>query len=160
MSSSNEIRKYLAIMRGKTPVQSSTEQIDEGKMTMRNIAKMRKLKEFENAPAAPQVKQTTSLDQKTEEDKMNNFFSQNNVNIEYEPLEVYDNGIFWAGTIDGQLGWSYKVTPNEKDSGVEVEYLEGFDPQDPENEEIIKKLEQYHKDFYKYWRDNELQDNS
>lgn len=166
MSSPNEMRKFLAIMRGKKPVESPTEKIDEGKMTKRNLLKMRKLKEFKGTPdlnvaksIEPQIMQTTSLDQREQENKMKQFFAQNNVTIEFEPLEVYENGVFWAGTIDGQLGWTIKATPYETTSGIDVEYLEGFDPHDPENEEIIKKLEQFNKDFYKYWRDNELQDN-
>lgn len=157
MSSPNEMRKYLAIMRGKKPVETEKEKIDEGKMTMRNmLGKMRNLQKLKEEP---QIKHTTSLDQREQENKMKQFFAQNNVTIEFEPLEVYDNGVFWAGTIDGQLGWTIKVTPHEDSSGIDVEYLKGFDAQDPENEEIIKKLQHFYSDFYKYWRDNELQDN-
>lgn len=170
MSSPNEMRKYLAIMRGKKSVENSTEKIDEAKMTKRNILKMRKLQELKDVPdlniqktvdvekpTEVKIKHTTSLDQKDQEEKMRQFFAQNNVTIEFEPLEVYDNGVFWGGTIDGQLGWVIKVTPHEETSGIDVEYLKDFNAQDPENEEIIKKLQHFYDSFYKYWRDNEIQ---
>lgn len=92
-----------------------------------------------------------------EEEKMQNYFQNNNVNIQFEPLIVYSNGVFWGGTIDGQLLFTYSVTPDEATSKVDIKYLNGFDPADPDNDEIIKKVQAYYNDFYKYWRDNGLQ---
>lgn len=94
-----------------------------------------------------------------EHEKMLNYFNDDNVDIKFEPLQVYPNAVFWSGSIDGQLLFAYKVAPDEKDSGVEIKYLDGFDPSDPDNDKIIKKVQAYYNDFYKYWRDNELQMN-
>ena len=93
-------------------------------------------------------------EEKEEQDKFENYFKDNNVVVEFESMEVYPYSVFWGGTIDGQIQWVYKVTPDEVTSGVDVNVLEGFQKNDPENEEIIKKLETYYDTFYKYWRDN------
>lgn len=104
------------------------------------------------------VKQITPSEEKNEREKFENFFRDNNVIVEFEPLEVFEHGVFWGGTIDGQVQWVYKITPEETSSGVDVNVLKGFEKNDPENEEIIKKLETYYDTFYKYWRDNEISD--
>lgn len=92
-----------------------------------------------------------------EHEKMLNYFADDNVDINFTEFEVYPNGVFMGGTIDGQLLFAYKVASEEKDSGVQVKYLDGFDPSDPDNDAIIKKVQSYYNDFYRYWRDNELQ---
>jgi hypothetical protein len=107
----------------------------------------------ENEPK--QIK-TTNLDQRTEENKMEDFFRDNNVNIEFEPLEVYDHGVFWGGVIDQQIQFAFKVTPDENESGVEMNFLDKFNQENKENKEIIEKLDTYYETFYKYWRDSEL----
>lgn len=95
-------------------------------------------------------------DEIKEQEKLKNYLRNNNVTIKFEPLEIYQNGVFWGGTIDGQIMFAYRVTPEESTSGIDIEYLEGFDPNDPENNEIIEKLKRYYNDFYKYWRDSEI----
>lgn len=97
-----------------------------------------------------------SADETNEQEKLQNFLRNNNVTIEFEPFEKYQNGVFWGGTIDGQIMFVYRVTPEETSSGIDIEYLEGFDPNDPENNEIIEKLKRYYNDFYKYWRDSQI----
>ena len=96
-------------------------------------------------------------EEKEEQEKFENFFRNNNVFIEFQPLEVYPHGVFWGGTIDDQIQWVYKVTPEEISSGVDINVLGGFQKNDPENQEIIKKLESYYDTFYKFWRDNEIE---
>lgn len=98
------------------------------------------------------------FDQDQEEFKMNEYFSNNNVVIDYIGLEVYENGVFWGGTIDKQIQFVYKVTKDEQTSGFDINYLEDFDPENPENEEVLEKIETYYEDFYKFWRDNILED--
>jgi len=98
----------------------------------------------------------TVYDQAREEEKFNNFFSDMNINVKFIDLEVYDNLIFWGGTIDGIIQFIYKVTPDESTSGVEFNYLEDFTPDNPENDKIIKRVESYYDTFYKYWRNNIL----
>lgn len=96
----------------------------------------------------------TVYDQSMEEEKFRNFFNDMNVSIKLIDLEVYDDLVFWGGTIDGVIQFVYKVTPDESTSGVEFNYLEDFSPDNPENEEITGRVESYFDTFYKYWRDN------
>jgi len=96
----------------------------------------------------------TVYDQSMEEEKFRNFFNDMNVSIKLIDLEIYDNLVFWGGTIDGVIQFIYKVTPDESTSGVEFNYLEDFSPDNPENEEITGRIESYFDTFYKYWRDN------
>jgi len=96
----------------------------------------------------------TAYDQSVEEEKFRNFFNDMNVSIKLIDLEVYDDLVFWGGTIDGVIQFIYKVTPDESTSGVEFNYLEDFSPDNPENEEITGRVESYFDNFYKYWRDN------
>jgi hypothetical protein len=115
-----------------------TRDINEGVVSLREDAENKK----------------TAYDQGLEEEKFRNFFSDMNVSIKLIDLEVYDNLIFWGGTIDGVIQFVYKVTPDESTSGVEFNYLEDFSPDNPENEEITDRVESYFDNFYKYWRDN------
>lgn len=96
-------------------------------------------------------------EEKEEQEKFENFFSDNNVVIEFQPLEIYEYAVYWGGTIDGQIQWVYKVTPEELTSGIDINVLEGFQKNDPENQEIVEKLEKYYDTFYKHWRDNKLE---
>lgn len=100
------------------------------------------------------INKKTSFDQKNEEDKFNNYFSDLNVTTSFIDLDVYDNAIFWGGTVDGVLQFVYKVTPNENTSGVEFNYLRDFNPENPDNDEIIKRIENYYSVFYNYWKNN------
>jgi len=102
----------------------------------------------------------TAYDQSMEEEKFRNFFNDMNVSIKLIDLEVYNNLVFWGGTIDGVIQFVYKVTPDESTSGVEFNYLEDFSPDNPENEEITGRIESYFDTFYKYWRDNVMTANS
>jgi len=101
----------------------------------------------------------TPYDQSMEEEKFRNFFNDMNVSIKLIDLGVYDNLVFWGGTIDGVIQFVYKVTPDESTSGVEFNYLEDFSPDNPENEEITGRIESYFNTFYKFWRDNVLDAN-
>lgn len=145
-------------MRGKKVEKTNnslSEIVNESKMVKRNLVRLRKLKE--NESSVPQPKLTTHVDQKTQEDKMNQYFAQNNVTIHYEPLEIYDRGVFWSGNIDGQIIWTMTVTPFEETSKLETEYSKDFDAQNPDNDKILKKLEAFYNEFYEYWRDNIFQ---
>lgn len=169
-NSSNEMKNMLRKMRNvkngiKTP---NVVEIQKKDISMRDMLKITRnynkkntsinnSKGFLNENDTLGSKKTTIHDQKKEEEKFLNYFNDNQVDINFINLEVFDNGVFWGGTIDGELQWVYKVTPDETTSGFEINYLEGFDKGDPENIDIIKKLEAYYDEFYKYWRDNELQ---
>ena len=104
-----------------------------------------------------QVNKKTVYDQTKEEEKFRNYFNDMNVDIKFIDLDIYDNLIFWGGTIDGVIQFVYKVTPDEKTTGIEFNYLPDFTADNPDNDLIIKKIESYFDIFYKYWRNNVLQ---
>lgn len=122
-----------------------TRSINEGKVSLKED-------NGENKKAAS--------DQGIEEEKFRNFFSDMNVSIKLIDLGVYEDLVFWGGTIDGVIQFVYKVTNDESTSGVEFNYLEDFSPDNPENEEITGRVESYFDTFYKYWRDNVMTANS
>jgi hypothetical protein len=97
-------------------------------------------------------------DQENEEKKLRNYLKNDMITIDFVDLEVYDKYILWGGTINNTLQFAYKVTESNKNSGVEFHYLEGFDPNDEENDDIIEKLELYYDIFFKYWRDEVITD--
>lgn len=98
----------------------------------------------------------TIFDQKQEEDKFREAVKNFNVDVQFEPIQILDNSVVWNGTIDNQIQWSFLVTPDESANGVQFNYAKTFDDKKPDNEELIKAIRAYYDDFYKYWRDNEL----
>ncbi len=169
MSTPIEMRKYLAYMRKGNPIILAKEKVEETKkdMTMRDmLGKMRNIKDrplqnlneddsvLVSSKDTDQQNMSTGIDRKAEEDKMTNYFNENNVTIEYNELKIYSNGVYFSGTIDNQIQFVYKVAKDEKNSGVEVEFLPDFDEHDPENDEVVKNIENYYDIFYKYWRSN------
>jgi len=155
----NQMRILLRRMRGEEFVVNEETQKPKKDLTMRDMLKItRKLnEEIEVDDKKKAVNKKTAYDQEIEEEKLRNFFDDMNVNIKFQDLQVYDNLVFWGGTVDGVIQFVYKVTPDERTSGVEFNYLEDFSPDNPDNDLIVSKLETYYDTFYKYWRDNVIQ---
>jgi hypothetical protein len=153
-NASNQMRTFIGRMRkGYTAANESvTEKKD---LNVRDMLKItRKLnEEVSNNP----IDKKTAYDQENEEKKLLNYFKDMNVNIRFIPLEVYDNFVFWGGTVDGMIQFVFKVTPNENTSNVEFNYLEDFSPDNPENDEIVNRLEAYYDIFSKFWQENMVQ---
>lgn len=128
-------------------------------MTMREmqqrIRDQRRLKEAD--ADAPVEKQLSGAEQKEQERSMLDYFDNENLTIKFEPILLFDEGIFWAGTIDGQLKFAYMVTPEESTSGVKIERSLDFDPTNEDNQAIEKKVVDYYDVFYKYWSENQLE---
>lgn len=133
------------------------------KLTVRDfVGMMRTLNEEIDAVSPRQI---TQVEVDREIEKIRNYFEGQNMNVDfdftpsqdYQPLHVYDGAVTFGGTIDGQLMFLYRVTGDEKTSGVDIKYLDGFDPRDPENDKIIKMVQLYFKEFSEYWRKNELE---
>ncbi len=158
-STPNQMRILLRRMRGEEFVVNEETQKPKKDLTMRDMLKItRKLnEEIEVGDKKKAVNKKTAYDQEIEEEKVRNFFDDMNVNIKFQDLQVYDNLVFWGGTVDGVIQFVYKVTPDERTSGVEFNYLEDFSPDNPDNDAIVSKLETYYDTFYKYWRDNVIQ---
>ncbi len=102
------------------------------------------------------IEKTINLDQANEEEKFRDYFRDLEVVIEFIEIEVYDGGVFWGGTIDGVIQFVYKVTPSEKESGFDIYYLEDFDKNNEDNQEIARRIETYYNEFFRFWRDNVL----
>lgn len=125
---------------------------NDNNMTMRRLLKItRRLNEI------VRYNKKTIYDQKYEENKFIRSFNDLNVVVKFIELEIYDDYVFWGGTINGVIQFVYKVTPNENTSGVEFNYLEGFSSDNPENDKIIERVKKYYDEFYKYWKNNILQ---
>jgi len=163
-STSIQMREFIKRMRKGNYVQETqTHPQPPKELTVRDMLKItrdisdgkRVLNEEEDIE-----NKKTPQDQSTEEEKFRNFFNDMNVSIKLIDLGVYSNLVFWGGTIDGVIQFVYKVTPDESTSGVEFNYLEDFSPDNPENEEIVGRVESYFDTFYKFWRDNVLSSNS
>jgi hypothetical protein len=156
-TSPNQMRVLLRRMHGEKYVVTEDTQPKKD-LNIRDMLKItRKLNEDINNERKAENKKTV-YDQSIEEDKFIGFFKDMNVNIKFIDLEVYDNLIFWGGTIDGIIQFIYKVTPDESTSGVEFNYLEDFSPDNPDNDLIVKMVEDYYdNNFYKYWRNNLIQ---
>jgi len=128
-------------------------------ISMKDMLKItRKLnEEIDPEDAQKAVNKETVYDQPMEEKKFLNFFNDINVSVKFIDLEVNNNLVFWGGTVNGIIQFIYKVTPDEATSGVEFNYLDDFSPDNPDNDMIVKMIESYYDTFYKYWRNNMLQ---
>jgi len=161
-TSPNQMRVFMKRMRdGKYDVNES--QGVKKDLSMRDLLKItrtRKINEDVEEQQDPNKNKKTVYDQANEEEKFRNYFNDMNVDIKFVDLDVYDNLIFWGGTIDGVIQFVYKVTPDEKSSGIEFNYLPDFTADNPDNDLIIKKIESYYDTFYKYWRNNVLNTSS
>ena len=158
----NEMRILLERMRsGKNKNPGALTEVKlNANPTMRDMLKITRgineQIEGEQQAQEPRINKKNVFDQTREEDKFRQFFENMNVNIQFVELEIYGDLMFWGGTVDGMIQFIYKVTPDEGTSGVEFNYLESFDRNNPDNQKLIEMIESYYDSFYKYWRDNEL----
>jgi hypothetical protein len=126
-------------------------------LSMREMLKItRRLNEDIEDSKENDINLKTAYDQNNEEEKFRNYFDDMNVDIKFIPLKIQDDLVFWGGTIDGVIQFIYTVTPDEKTSKIEFNYLPDFSPDNPDNDMIVKKIESYYDIFYKYMRDNVL----
>lgn len=154
-SDSNQMRTLIGRMR-KGYVANESKATSHNDLTVRDMLKItRKLNEDVNNNTP--VDKKTVYDQKNEENKMLEYFKDMNVNIRFIPLEIYNNFVFWGGTVDGMIQFVFKVTPDENSSNVEFNYLDDYSVDNPENDEIVKRLEAYYDIFAKYWQQNMVQ---
>lgn len=135
--------------------------------TQNLVRKMRKLNEQEEEPENQEqepenqeqerVSMKTPNDQKRMEDWFDDAFRTLDVFVKFDDLEVYNDFVFWSGMINGVIKFVFKVTENPEINGVEFQYSDDIDIQNPKNNEIIEKLEQFYKDFSNYWLKNLIQ---
>ena len=151
-SSQMNMRELLGIMRNGY---RKVNEVTKKDLSVRDMLKITRRLHEENEMKPSNLKNV--YDQPQEEQKFLDYFRDIPVNVKFIPLEVYENLVFWGGTVDGIIQFIYKVTPDEDTSGVEYNYLEDFSPDNPENDEIIKRIDAYYETFYKYWQENVLQ---
>ncbi len=161
----NQMRILLRRMRGEKFVVNEETQKPKKDITMRDMLKItRKLNEEVKAPETDTEEdkkkasnKETIYDQRREEEKLINLFD-NDVTFEFKDLEVYDDWVLWSGIVNGVIQFLFIVTRDEVTSRVEFNYLQGFSPDNPQNDEIIEKLQTYYDTtFSKYWRNNLIQ---
>ena len=161
----NQMRILLRRIRGEKFVVSEATQKPKQEISMRDMLKItRKLNEAVETPEVdteedkkkPSDKETI-YDQRREEDKLINLFDDN-VSFEFMDLEVYDDWVLWSGVVNGVIQFLFVVTRDEITSRIEFNYLQGSSPDNPQNDEIIEKLQTYYETtFSKYWRNNLIQ---
>lgn len=160
-NSPNQMRILMKRMRdGKYEV-NEVQDKSKKDMSMRDMLKItRNLNEdVDTEQNEPNVNREVNSDQKQEEEKIRNLFKDMTVDIRFEPdaLKVTNDYITFGGTIDGVIQFIYNVTPDETTSEVKFNYLPTINHDNPDNEEIVKRIEGNYDTFYKYWRDNILQ---
>jgi hypothetical protein len=129
-------------------------------MTMRDMLRITRKKQVEEeatASSETMEKQLSPAEQEQQQQNMQSYFEDENITIKFEPILLYDTGVFWAGTIDGQLKFAYMVTPDESTSGVKIERSPYFDPTNEDNQNVEKKIIDYYDTFYEYWSKNQLE---
>lgn len=156
-STPNQMRILLKRMRGESYTPETKVNEPKKNLNMRDVLGITRRLNEEEEPR--QSNKKTMYDQPREEEQFLKAVGKNDmdISVDFEELEVYEDRVFWAGTIDGVIQFVFKVTPKEATSGVEFEYLQDFSPDNPDNEVIIERIENYYDTFSKYWRNNLLQ---
>lgn len=151
----NDTRLLLSKMRSGNYVKEDNSSEKPKNLSMRDMLKITRSLNEEDLKS--EKNREVAHDQKKEEDQFRRFFNDLNVNVEFIDLEVYDELVFWGGTVDGIIQFAYKVTPEDSTSGIEFNYLDDFSVDNPDNQEIVERIEKYYDKFYKYWRNNVLE---
>jgi protein required for attachment to host cells len=158
----NDARSLLSKMRKGGYIIGENDKKENKNLSMRDMLKItRRLNEdFNNDSEENTQNMETAFDQKAEEDKFRQFFKDFNVNIIFGDLKVFADAVLWTGVIDGVLMFTFQATPDEATSTVTIDKTPDFSEDNPDNQEIIERIKSYYDIFYKYWRDNVLEQNS
>ena len=123
-------------------------------MSMRDmLGKMRKLDEA-NLFEVTRVNKATTVDQNREEEKMNNYFRDIELDIQFDSIEIYENSVIFTGSLSNGIEWVYTVTPDDQTSDVEIDYGNDFNADEENNKKSIEMIEAYYDQFYNYWTKN------
>ena len=160
-TSPNQMRILMERMRKGNFDNNSVSEAPKKDLTMRDMLKLtrKKINESDENSEDSETADITIIpaDQRSEEEKFRNRFKDMIVDVSFNELEKIGNAIVFGGTIDGVIQFIYKVTPDESTRGVEFKYLPEYSVDNPDNQEIVKRIQSYFDDtFYPYWRDNAL----
>lgn len=157
----SEDEKRMRTIMGKINLPTETPSINgriySKKSIQEWVKEFRMLNEQEEPEKQDRVDKETPYDEKNMEDWFNDVFRDLDVIVKFDDLKVYNDLIFWGGTINGIIQFVFKVTENPDINGIELNYTDDVDIQNPKNNEIIERLEQFYKDFSKYWIENHFQ---
>lgn len=156
-TSPNQMRDLMNLMRN---VGSNTnisfnntnkkELMNENNFIRKTIKNIRKLNENTDV-----VNRATDKDFEFEIEKAKSYFPDSGLRFTDEnnkPLfEITDDYVFLGGVINGVIRFAFTVTKDAETSKVVFDYTEDFSPENPENEEIIEKIEQYYESFKTRW---------
>jgi hypothetical protein len=160
----NQMRELIKRMRGEYVTETKGAKL-KGELTMRDMLKITRRINENNDSKKDTVGENRKIptDQNNEETKFteifNNMPNNETVSIVFFELYVFDNLVYWGGIIDGAIEFTYQVTPNENKSGVNFDYHEDYIEDNPKNDEIIKRIEEYYNKFSDYWRNEVLNGN-
>lgn len=156
--------KRMRTIMGKIDIPVKTPSMDGRMYSEKSIQEwvkeFRNLNEQEEEPENQEeerVSMETPNDQKRMEDWFNDAFRTFDILVKFDDLKVYNDLVFWSGTINGVIQFVFKVTENPDVNGIELNYSDDIDIQNPTNNEIIERLEQFYKDFSDYWLKNVIQ---
>ena len=131
---------------------------NEGVKTQDLVKIMRKLNEQEEVEQTERVNKETPNDLAGEKERLNNALRDFNVVVDFDndKFKVYDDLVFSSGTIDGVLEFVMKVTPNDSENGIIINYdRDDFDMQSDENNDLVAVLEDYQENVFEpYWVEN------
>ena len=153
MINNNDIRITLDKMRKGGYRTDESEKKQSYNPSVRDLLKITRNLNESDYESQVKINKATNLDQKNEEERFKEAFKDLNVIVDFQPLKIYDNYILWGGTINKAIQFVYKITDDESLNGVEINYLKGFKPEDPDNKEIAEKVENYYDEFFKRWKD-------
>lgn len=186
MNTPDEMRKYLGMMRDPNSNKRTNESKPNKNMDIRDmLGKMRSAKKLHenvlgaNKKTLNEAIETTAIDQRQQEEKMFNFFGDNNLVIDFQPLGVEDNGVWWGGTLNKTIDWVFWVSNDQNlnkiiINNVEITDLDAFNADDSKirqitdrlegdnvpserAEELVRKIIAYYQEFSNYWIENHLQ---
>ena len=155
LNNPNKVQEYTAMGKKNTGVKKE--------MNMRDMLKITRKKTLNEAAIKEPV---TSIDKKEEEEKLRNYFN-NEVNINFDELVLYNNAVWFGGVINNVLKWVFTVGVDENLNNIEIELLENpTEKTDDVNnvssvdsiDTIAEKLKAYYNNEFKpYWIQNHLQ---
>lgn len=156
-TSPNQMRDLMNMMRNVDGVNTNTitntnkrKLINENIFIRKMIKNARKLNEDIDV-----VNKATDKDFEFEKEKAKSYFPDSGLRFTDEnnnPLfEITDEYVFFGGVINGVIRFAFTVTKDIETSNVKFDYTDDFSPDNPENDEIINKLEEYYESFKSRW---------
>jgi hypothetical protein len=123
--------------------------------TQELVKKMRKLNEQNEEDNKRENKEVVS-DQGSMEKWFRDYFRGLDIIVEFGDLKVFNDLVFWDGMIDGVIQFIFVVSNDPELHGVEFVYADDIDIQNPVNNEISKKVEDFFVEFSEFWKRNVL----